>query len=352
VQHNRQESIMSRRIPLTLTFAALLVALLTAAPVRADLNIAWVSDDGDDNNNLVCSRVKPCRTFKTALANVAAGGEIRVLSQGSFDVVVINKSISIVGDGVSGVMALKTTAGAVTAITIAAGPNDVINLRGLIIEGAGVGVSGIKFESGAALHIQNSVIRGFRQFPDGYGIMFAPKAASQLYVTDTLVADNGGNLLVTTPALRSGAGIMIGPADTGSAKVVLDRVRVENNLVGIKIANNISATGTTLVTMRDSISAGNLNEGIFIQGVATQVTIDRSAVVNNGAAGISSNGGKLHTTLSNSLVSGNKDTGVFISDYGTLDHARNNIIVDNLPVNPDSRERNIDGDKCVYPSIC
>jgi hypothetical protein len=331
------------RIPLTLTFATLLVTLLTAAAVPADLNVTWVSSDGVDNLN--CTRVNPCRNFQAAVTAVAAGGEVRALDQGSFSAVRIEKSISIVGAGTTGIMALKDGSPQ-TAILIVAGASDVINLRGLIIEGAQVGLNGIMFQSGGALHIQNSVIRGFRGFPDGNGIMFAPTATSELYVSDTLVADNGGNLLGAT-GQRSGGGIMISPAVSGSAKVMLDRVRAENNLVGIKISNSISATGTMLVTMRDSTSTGNLHEGISIEGVSTQVMIDQSAVVNNGTIGILSNSGKLYTTLSNSLVSGNRSTGVFITDYGTLDHARNNVIVGNGVDAPIRQGRNIEGDQCL-----
>lgn len=362
---NRQENIMRSRIPVTLTFAALLVALLAAAPARAELlHVTWVAGDADETNN-DCTRAKPCRTFQKALANTVANGEIRVLNQGSFGVLVIDKSISIVGDGVAGIMALKDPSDITqSAIVIAAGASDVINLRGLIIEGAREGVSGISFSSGGALHVQNSVIRGFRQYPDGNGILFAPIGASELYVSDTLVADNGGNLL-NPSGDRSGGGIMINPAISATATVVLDRVRVENNLVGIKIFNNsVFATGTTRVTVRDSISAGNLNEGIHIEGTKIQVMIDRSAVLSNGGVGISSKSATvpgtplpatLHTTLSNSLVWGNKGIGVAITDYGTVDYAKNNIIAGNWPDAPPppegsgkpKPEQNISGDQCV-----
>ena len=46
-----------------------------------------------------------------------------------------------------------------TGITINAGPTDVINLRGLIIEGAGVGQNGIIFNTGGVLTIENCVVR-------------------------------------------------------------------------------------------------------------------------------------------------------------------------------------------------
>jgi Right handed beta helix region len=330
--------------------ATLLVWLLNIAPAAAQpLHASWVSGDGDDSNN--CTRDKPCRSFKTALDNTVAGGEVRVLNHGTFGTFYIDKAISIVGDGVAGIIALKVKAGdkEVTqpAISIKAGATDVINLRGLILEGAEVGRNGIYFEKGAALHVQNCLIRGFRHIEQsaiqGWGIIFEPEGVSELYVSDTLVADNGGNLL-STESPMNGGGISIHPGKDGKAKVVLNRVQVENNVNGIKVSG---VDGPVHVTVLDSVSAGNRGIGISIAGNTTKsapnatVAIDRSAFVNNRAQGIYLYDDGQRVTLSNSVVAGNGGAGVrAIPPTGdVIDISPNNSISGNSP--------NIDAPACV-----
>ena len=70
----------------------------------------------------------------------------------------IGKTISIVNDGV-GEAGMQLT-GNMTAITINAGPNDSVTLRGLTIKGVGSGNrTGILFQNGMSLRVENCVIR-------------------------------------------------------------------------------------------------------------------------------------------------------------------------------------------------
>ena len=113
-------------------------------------------------------RTAPWRPSPERSSKTAAGGEISVLDPGGFGAVTITKSISITNDGVgeSGVLVSGTN-----GIVISAGPNDIVNLRGIFIVGFGGALSGVRFTSGAQLNIQNCVIRGFN---DGnlFGIEF------------------------------------------------------------------------------------------------------------------------------------------------------------------------------------
>src|SRR5690242_3697996 len=98
----------------------------------------YVSGAGNDNNP--CSATAPCRTFKVALGLTLASGEIYVLNSADYGPVTINKSVSITSDGaVAGILASSGT-----AIIISAGTNDVVNLRGLDIDGGGTGSVGIQ----------------------------------------------------------------------------------------------------------------------------------------------------------------------------------------------------------------
>src|SRR5262245_11327588 len=100
---------------------------------------SFISANGSDANP--CTPPLPCRTLQAAHNNTTAGGEINMLDPAGYGTVNITKAISIVNDGVGSAGILVPASG--TGITINAGATDKINLRGLIIEGAGIGATGI-----------------------------------------------------------------------------------------------------------------------------------------------------------------------------------------------------------------
>ena len=144
----------------------------------------YVSGGGNDNSG--CTATSPCKTFKAALALTIAGGEIYVLDSSNYGAVTINKAVTITSEGaVAGVLATNGI-----AVTISAGANDVVNLRGLDVDGGNSGAVGIQFNSGQSLNIQKSTVRNFTNS----GIGFAPSAGtSALFVSDTQVTNNGSN---------------------------------------------------------------------------------------------------------------------------------------------------------------
>src|SRR5262245_37448057 len=84
-----------------------------------------------------CSLSAPCRSSAGAITKTNAGGAIAVLDSAGYGVVSITKSISInAPDGIEGGVA---TSVAGDAITISAGANDAVSLRGLTLVGGGVG---------------------------------------------------------------------------------------------------------------------------------------------------------------------------------------------------------------------
>jgi hypothetical protein len=224
---------------------SLLALVFGIAPAHA-LNVrSFVSANGNDTNN--CGRATPCRSLQVAHDKTAAGGEINMLDPAGYGTVTITKSISIVNDGVGSAGVLVPTGQ--TGITINAGINDRINLRGPIIEGAGLGATGIAFTSGKSLTIGKCIVRNL----SSSGIAFAPSASypfgTYIYfvVTDTLVADNGGH------------GIYIQPSSTGVAvDAVLNRVEAYNNAQdGIGMYGNAATTTDILVSIEASVAANN-----------------------------------------------------------------------------------------------
>src|SRR5258706_868563 len=143
--------------------AVLVFTLAFASLAQAQASRTWVSGVGDDANP--CSRTAPCKTFAGAISKTANFGEIDALDPGGFGAVTITKSITI--DGGGGQVASVLVAGT-NGIVVQAGANDVVTLRNIRINGivgspSGAGLNGIRFLSGAALHVEHCTIFGFSQ---------------------------------------------------------------------------------------------------------------------------------------------------------------------------------------------
>src|SRR5215210_7245104 len=135
--------------------AAVIFTVMVSSMAQAQATRTWVSGVGDDVNP--CSRTAPCKTFAGAISKTAAGGEISALDPGGFGAVTITKSITINGDGtLAGVLASLTN-----GVTVNAGAEDRVVLRNLSINGAGNGLSGVRYLAGKSLVIDNVTISGF-----------------------------------------------------------------------------------------------------------------------------------------------------------------------------------------------
>ena len=292
---------------LSFCLGLLLMLGLSAAPAHAQLNRTWVSSTGSDSNT--CSQASPCATFSGAHGKTNAGGEINCLNSGSYGGgLIINKSISIICEGVVGGM--LATAGQI-AVAVSASATDVVHLRGLDIDGVGTGVIGIMFNAGAALHIENCRIRNFTNA----GILSQPtSAASELYVTNTTISHTG--------AAGGDSGILIQSQPGVVSKAVINQSNVQNNSFGIKADGTGGAGGVINMTVRDTVSAGNSANGIVgtttASGAAIVMMVDRSASSHNAAGyGIVADGPKTFITFGASSIAGNA-FGVGASNGGTL----------------------------------
>jgi hypothetical protein len=159
-----------RKIAIVITAALAFVV----SPASAQNARSFVSGHGVDIN--ACTLTAPCRTFQHAHDMTNASGEIDVLDTAGYGPVAITKAISIVSDGV--IASVLVPSGGI-GITINAGSTDAISLRGLTIEGTGVGHIGIQFNIGQALTVENTVIRHV-----GDGIDFIPNVSSNLSVSN------------------------------------------------------------------------------------------------------------------------------------------------------------------------
>jgi hypothetical protein len=279
----------------------LVLALATSSLAHAQATRTWVSGVGDDANP--CSRTAPCKTFAGAISKTAAGGEINVLDPGGFGGVTITKSISIESDStMAGVLVSGTN-----AIIVSAGPNDVVVLRGLTIEGLGTGLNGIRFLSGAALHVEKCTINNFTQ----KGIDFEPNSAAQLFVSDTIIRNSIAALA---------GGILVKPAVGGSAKGSLDNVRLEKNAFGLRVEDNSN------VTVSNSVSSNNINNGFWAISLAAGpavINLERTVSSNNGN-GVRSENANATVRMSNVTLMNNSSNGMISVASGQLISHGNN----------------------------
>jgi hypothetical protein len=272
---------------LILLIGGLWALLVTAStPVYAQATRTWVSGVGDDANP--CSRTAPCKTFAGAISKTAAGGEINVLDPGGFGAVTITKSISIISDGaIAGVLAAGSN-----GIIVNAGAVDVVVLRGLDIEGLGsgtsLGLNGIRFIAGGQLHVENCTINNFGQ----KGILFEPNSVAQLFVKDSTIRNNDH--------ATNGGGIHLKPVVGGTVNAVIDNVRLEHNLFGLRAETRATAT------INNSVAAGNVAAGFSTLTTATAAVINLSDSVSTfNSAGVTANGANALIRLTDTVLTQN-----------------------------------------------
>jgi hypothetical protein len=281
-------------------------------PVGAGATRTWVSGTGDDA--YPCSRTSPCKTFAGAISKTAAGGEIDVLDPGAYGAVTITKSISIVADGQEAGVLVNGT----NAILVNAGSTDVVVLRGLDIDGGGTGLNGIRFVNGATLHVEDTTINNFTQ----KGIDFEPSDDAQLFVTGSDIRHND--------VTGTGGGIFVQPTGTNTADALIDGVRLDQNLYGVKAGPRAD------VTLSDSIASGNVRDGAIASstGAAADLDVEGSTLTDNGMAGARAANAGGTVRLSDNFIGGNDDGLVSESGGTVLSFGNNSVARNNTNGNP------------------
>jgi hypothetical protein len=265
--------------------ATAIAGIIFASPAQAQVSRTWVSGTGLDTNP--CSRTQPCLTFATALAATAAGGEINVLDPGGFGNVTINKSVSIYNDG-AGEAGIVVSG--VNAIVINAAATDVINLRGLVLNGQG-GNLGVHVLSAGSVSIEKCVIQQF-----GTGVNVATSTNIKLKIQDATIINNTNGV-----SIQPGGGV---------ANVAIERSRMDSNS-GLGVLGNGAFGGTTFLSVADSSASLNGIHGIVGRSGSgyALVTVSRSNIVGNAQFGILADGStgssKTEMVVGNSLITDN-----------------------------------------------
>jgi hypothetical protein len=290
----------------------------TATPASAQATRTWVSGVGDDVNP--CSRTAPCKTFAGAISKTAAGGEINCLDPGGYGAVTITKSMTIScpyteGGALAGGNGITINDGATATPGTA-----VVYLRGLDIFGVNPPSNGVRFVSGAALHIEDSTIRRFNA-ANSFGVSFQPGTPARLFLNRVTIADNGSG--------ATGGGILIKPTGTGSGRVVLENVRVADNAnIGVLVDMTGTAGGQGVIALIDhTLIARSTSHGLQVLvppgANGATIMVANSSVANNVGTGIVADGAAANIRVGTTSITGN-GTGVASLNTGSLRSYGNN----------------------------
>ena len=300
-----EENMMNYRVHFTLRlFVAVLFSVFMCAPASAQATRTWVSGVGDDANP--CSRTAPCKTFAGAISKTAAGGEINAIDSGGFGALTITKSITVDATSVLGGVLAAGTNGFVIN-----GADVVVTLRGLDVNGAGTGLTGIKILNAKAVNIEKSFIYGF----SGAGISDERTIGGSLFITDTVVKNN------------KLSNVSISGAGTVPIAAVLNNL----HLISSSNGSGLSVTAGNSAVIRNSTIVNNFSNGIVANAAGTEVSVENCLVSNN-QIGVGIKSASPIIRLSNVVVTKNA-TGLS-AGTGQILSFGNNKISGNATENP------------------
>ena len=306
-----------QKLLVSLAASACLVALLSAAaPAHAGF-VTFVSGNGADGVGCGVTPAGACREIfgaTGALAQTDEGGIIHVLP-GEYIAFPVEKGVDIVADAGQASI-YSTVAGGGGGIVVNVSGNQVVRIRGFLINSA----HGIVINSSGVVHIEDSTLMGVE---GKYGIVYAPAGAGELYVSRTTLSHP------TVPA-QSG-GIQVRPTGSGSAKISLDRVDIENNQVGILIDGG-ATSGSITMNIRDSEISGSGAQGLGVfeatSGGPSTVVLTRTTIASNGGQGIVASRALASVRVRQSEITGNT-IGVQSLNGGQIISHGDNVVAGN-----------------------
>jgi Right handed beta helix region len=275
----------------------------------------WFGLNGSDSNNC-SSPTTPCLTLAGAYAETAPGGTINCLDNTaiiSSATLTITHSVTIDCRSVTVVL----MGSSVDVITVSAGVNDVVILRGLefesyVISGGLPGLTGVHLISAGALHIENCTFRNFTTA----GIEFTPTNAAKLYVANSTVQHNA-------------TGVMINPGSGGSVDASFDTVAITENTGGGLKAQTTTSGPVTVDISNSTISynAGNGLNAVSGAGGANMLNLSHDVIASNGSAGVQANGASSAALIDTTLLDSNTAGATSAVGGGRLLTYGNNRIV-------------------------
>jgi hypothetical protein len=201
------------------TASLLAMACGAATSAHAGLLRTFVSNNGIDTGS--CYQGAPCQTISYAYKQTNSGGEINIVNSGTYGEVLVEKSITIRGDG-----SHVSFSG---FIAIAAGANDLVKIENLDFDGNnGFYPEGVQVTVGRDTIISNYNFSGFTNGSNGHGIFISPfnSASIRVSVVSTIVFGNDYGIVVS--------------GTNGHLKLINSQI-IGNKIVGVQISGKSDA---------------------------------------------------------------------------------------------------------------
>ena len=306
---------MQRLVRLLAALACSGALFATPTPTEAAF-LTFVSETGSGGNDCF-TPATACREVGQAIAKTDAGGTVSV-APGEYTAVVVDKSITIVADQGGAIIGDALINNPVpTAIGVVLTASERVLIRGFVLNATS---NAIAITGGGTIRLENcTLVGGSNQ----YAINFAPTSATELYVS--------GSSLAALPDTTGGAGVLIKPIGSASAKVVLDDVRIADHQIGI-LVDGAASTGVIAMNIRDSVISGNSAQGLAVfeavSGATSTVVLERTTVSGNGGQGIVASRARATIRARQSAITGNV-VGVQSLNGGQIISHGDNVLADN-----------------------
>ena len=302
-------SALSRTLKALLTLA--LVACVLPAAASAQATRTWVSGVGDDANP--CSRTAPCKTLPGAISKTAAGGEINAIDSGGFGAVSINKSITIDLRSVHGGVLTNVSNG----ITVNAGANDRVVLRGLRLNGLNSNFHGIRIFQARSVKVIDTSIHNWNRNAISFE---STTPGAKLVVRRSELHNNGGN------------GVLVAPSNGGNATATIRGTDIDDNACGLAVGafgpdpafNYAVGCGTrsgnattdraaaTINSFNNAITdnsqVGAFSRGLLAANALTTIRLSRNEITGN-LTGLQALGSGVIASWGDNLIAGNGTDG-------------------------------------------
>jgi hypothetical protein len=298
-------------------------------------NTAYVEPTTGTDSGTCGAATAPCATLNQALANITTGGNIYVLSGGTFGPIYLTSAVSIHGPtddsfnivwsgaapGCVGAPAGSCAATSNYAVDIEATASDVFKFRYIIINN-GAGTNGaMKVGNALEVKMDDVVLRGGTGSPSQL-LLAEPNTGTQFQ----LVIQNG-NIGFSNTA----GGVVVQPQGSSSAAVLVNHVIVQNLDFGLKFnANSTTATVGVAASVDDSQLLNFSGSGVAIVATGTalaQVAVTRSNLLNAGQQAVQVNGANALANIYSDTIFGN-NIGVNVQSGGAA-HTEGNSAMGN-----------------------
>lgn len=303
-----------RKLILLAGLLAIMPASTGLASVTPPYDTAYVEPTSGSDSPSCGPATSPCATLNQALANITSGGNIYVLSGGTFGPIYLTTAVSIHGppDDSLNIVWSSTAPGcvaqaagtcgqptAIYAVEIEATASDVFKFRDLIINN-GQGTSGaMRVGNAANVRMSGVSLRGGTGSPPQL-LLAIPNTGSQFQL---LI--EGGDIGYGSAA----GGVLVEPQGSSSAVVDVTHTIVQNLQYGLKFnASETTATIGVEASVNNSEVLNINGSGVAVIGTGSsqaRLAVSRSNLLNANQQAVQVNGTNAVANLYSDTIFGN-----------------------------------------------